>query len=79
MLAYSLIIMPWRILDCFKLGILRAGLLATLVAIGSIERMLLKPELFSYLFLALYLEAVVKEETKIKSDQINWKLIIVYL
>ncbi len=73
-LVYSLIIMPWRILECFKLGSLRAGLITIGVALGSIERMLLKPEIFSYLFLAVYLEIVVRQEMRTDSHRINWKL-----
>lgn len=75
MLVYSLIIMPWRILDCFKLDTLRIGLIVVLVALGSMERMMLKPELFSYLFLALFLEIIVKEETNAPATRINWKVV----
>ena len=56
---------------------MRAGIITAAIALGSIERMLLKPEIFSYLFLALYLESLVKEEMKKESHGVNWQLVTI--
>lgn len=73
-LLFSFFIIPWKILNRFPIGLWQSTIIVLLLAAGTIDRILLKPEIFSYLLLSLYIFSLSKVDTT-KGASIDWKLI----
>jgi hypothetical protein len=75
-LVLSFFVIPWHILNSFSLGSLRVSIIILWLVLGTVDRILLKPEIFSYLFLSLFILVMVKNEIKAERT-VNSKQIVI--